>query len=108
MSVPGMGGWKDVHSGTPCQDAVSGDGGRSEPPGGDEVVWRSPEHDHLSTSLAAKSAGHFSEDHAGTEVSLDPPSRTGHRDDPVGVVKILRQGRVPHRFSPLPDRDRTQ
>src|SRR2546430_9542578 len=39
-------GRKDVHSGTLCRDTTRGDGGRAEPPGGGEALWRSSEHDH--------------------------------------------------------------
>src|ERR1700730_4061307 len=39
-------GRKDVHSGTLCRDTTRGDGGRVEPPGSGEALWRSPEHDH--------------------------------------------------------------
>src|SRR5450759_2509268 len=37
---------KDVHSGTLCRDTTGGDGGRAEPAGSGEAIWRSPEHDH--------------------------------------------------------------
>src|ERR1039457_3680400 len=37
------GGRKDVHSGTLCRDTTRGDGGRAEPPGGGEALWRSPQ-----------------------------------------------------------------
>src|SRR5665213_3135509 len=44
-------GWKDVHSGTLCEDQTRSDGGRAEPPGCGEAVWRSPEHDHEDASV---------------------------------------------------------
>src|ERR1019366_2329099 len=58
------GAWKDVHSGTLCWDTTRGDGGRSEPPGGGEAIWRPSEHDHENAPVldsawlsAARAAG---------------------------------------------------
>ena len=45
MPLTGMGGWKDVHSGTLCRDTTCGDGGRAEPTGSGKAVWRSSQHD---------------------------------------------------------------
>src|SRR5450759_1516553 len=44
-------GRKDVHSGTLCRDTTRGDGGRAEPPGGGEALWRSSEHHHEDASV---------------------------------------------------------
>src|ERR1019366_1522045 len=55
-------GWKDVHRGALCRDTARGDGGRVEPPGGGEAIWRSPEHDHEDAPVldsAGPSAGGF-------------------------------------------------
>jgi hypothetical protein len=45
MPLGGMGGWKDVHSGTLCRDTTRGVGGRAEPLGGGKSVLRSSQHD---------------------------------------------------------------
>src|SRR3974377_1139578 len=45
-------GRKDVHSGTLCRDTTRGDGGRAEPPGGGEALWRSSQHDHEDAPIS--------------------------------------------------------
>ena len=57
-------GRKDVHSGTLCRDTTRGDGGRAEPPGGGEAIWRPSEHDREDAPVfdsarlsAARAAG---------------------------------------------------
>src|ERR1019366_3978064 len=78
-------GWKDVHSGTLCGDTTRGDGGRSEPPGGGQTIWRSPEHDHKdapvfdSAGLPAARASGFEEAWSVHGVDRQGPGRRPKR-----------------------------
>src|ERR1700730_11165321 len=38
-----------------CRDTTRGDGGRAEPPGGGEALWRSSEHDHEDAPIFGSS-----------------------------------------------------
>ena len=90
MPLTGMGGWKDVHSGTLCRDTTRGDGGRAEPPGGRKAVWRSSQHDFEDAAVFCP-AGLSAAGAAGGEEARSPTwlgsTRVTHDGDVVGAAE---------------------
>ena len=117
MPLDGMGGWKDVHCGTLCRNTTRRDGGRAEPPGGSQALWRSPQYDFEDAAVfcpaglsAAGAAGveeawpvHCVDRHASsTAMALDGPAEAaGGRDDAEALTcgaGVLAAGESPNAF----------
>ena len=66
MSLKGMEGLEGCSQWNSMRDQTRSDGGRAEPPGGGEAVWRLPEHDQEDASVVG-SAGLSAAGAAGIE-----------------------------------------
>jgi hypothetical protein len=81
MSLKGMEGLEGCSQWNSMRDQTRSDGGRAEPPGGGEAVWRSPEHDQEDASVVGS--------------ARLPAARHGHPhrtsiDDPTSSPAISR------------------